>query len=805
MRSKVIVAGIAIVFAGVAWWIWRPGAGNQPSQAESSAASSSQPAEAARVAQPIVESSNTFARLLAGTSDVATLSVDQRRTRARGLFDAVRSINAQVPRDTFDVDAVVATVGRDPGTLHQWVRSHTRWVPYRGALRGAQGTLMDRTGNSLDRSLLLARLLRASGVPARLARAPLSAAQVARVQPSVQTPAPAAPAGSLELNDAIGTAFDAYAKHAGLDAAPIRQQWQQTEALSLRTTADMKRRVAAQTVRLVQDLDLASSVATDAPARDLAALQDHWWVQAQTGGTWTDLDPALPEAGARIVAAQDTVDPEAIPADLHHTVQVRVIVEQWDGTVFHERRAVSIDLRPSEVLGETLQLQHLPMAWPMDQIATPTADPQRRLKDTALAQQEWLPLFTLGAKRVSQASVLATGDLNATPGTKKRGPSGGFVDLLGGGSDQATSAPEGVLTAEWIEYEIRAPGHAPRIVRREVFDLVGGTARTARQGPPALTDPLRLRRALSMLTETEILLLSCQPSAAYLMHLTGSRLLMNEPLLTSLIAAEPLSGGQAPDRLRGAKRMPGWLYALAMARTGWSRGPGTVHIDQPNLLSQHTFLRQDATGAIAMARAFDIVANEVAGRGTPAEEFRARVEQGVLDANAESALIGPGANDGTTADRYEMETAPRWMPVRKVENLESLAPPPDVRARLEADLRAGFVLLVPPTSPGIPATWWRVDPKTGDTLSLGDRGWGQATLEYNMVMTYGTVLSGCALGVSLVNRFGPNDLVFCIGLATSALGFVAAGAPGMALYSYLLLVVGGLSLGTGGMANWLGL
>src|SRR5207302_378705 len=77
-------------------------------------------------------------------------------------------------RERFDVQAVIEKVGRNPGKLFEWVRDQTSPLPYRGALRGSQGVLMERAGNSLDRSLLLSELLQGVGCDVRLANATLS-------------------------------------------------------------------------------------------------------------------------------------------------------------------------------------------------------------------------------------------------------------------------------------------------------------------------------------------------------------------------------------------------------------------------------------------------------------------------------------------------------------------------------------------------------------------------------------------------------------------------------------------------------
>ena len=73
-------------------------------------------------------------------------------------------------RTTFDLRAIVEEAGNDPEALFRWVRDETRWAAYRGVLRGAVGVLMDRVGNSMDRAILLADLLRLAGHDARLAR-----------------------------------------------------------------------------------------------------------------------------------------------------------------------------------------------------------------------------------------------------------------------------------------------------------------------------------------------------------------------------------------------------------------------------------------------------------------------------------------------------------------------------------------------------------------------------------------------------------------------------------------------------------
>src|SRR5436305_8514472 len=94
--------------------------------------------------------------------------------RITNLFNALQEAESEIPRETFDPNAVVAKTGVDSAKIFEWVRDQTSYIPYRGTLRGATGVLMDRLGNSLDRALCLAAILRAAGYTTQLVNAQLS-------------------------------------------------------------------------------------------------------------------------------------------------------------------------------------------------------------------------------------------------------------------------------------------------------------------------------------------------------------------------------------------------------------------------------------------------------------------------------------------------------------------------------------------------------------------------------------------------------------------------------------------------------
>ena len=99
---------------------------------------------------------------------------------------------ADLHSDRLEAGMVLEQTGSDPLAIRDWVAEHTAWLPYQGVLRGAAGVLMDRSGNSLDRSLLLASLLEQAGYGIRLAHETISADDAQVILASVS---PAAPDG----------------------------------------------------------------------------------------------------------------------------------------------------------------------------------------------------------------------------------------------------------------------------------------------------------------------------------------------------------------------------------------------------------------------------------------------------------------------------------------------------------------------------------------------------------------------------------------------------------------------------------
>ena len=687
-------------------------------------------------------------RTLLGPEADTAPSANQTADKLEIASKTIEELLAKLPRVSFDVLAVVNQIGQDPLRLFEWVRDDTVWVPYRGELRGATGVLMDRVGNSLDRALLLAALLKAARRDVRLAHGRLASAQVDALISAVHPPGK----GPAE-SDGEPAELDALAK--GLPSGPV-------DANTLRSMLNLRRQAAAQLVNKVREAAEAQSVQllgilpkgtgqTDSIDRE--AVADHWWVQMKEGTGWTDLDPSLPASpvGATLTAPSQTIQPGALPRAMRHQVAIRVVVEQLAGSRLSQHVALDEVLTPAEIIGVPVRLANVPLN------VTPTPELLQRASlapavvQWAQTQTEWQPVLMVGNRAISQKAMGTTGELLKPPaGDSERGsrgvsapPVGNLSGLLGGAETpeakpiEAERAEEGELTAEWIEYEIRVPGKRPSTVRREVFDLVGPAERHA--GPTVsyrVTEADRLRRATGLLSSTELVVLAGRLSREFVMWRRAQALLANKGWMMRMLRQPAGDASKALfESIRDLRPIPGPEFDLAVARDLWSPSASDTYLAEPNVIALHKGLSGRSLETLAGFAAFDIVWNEVAARRpATANAYELRVKQGVFDSITENTLMaGPccgGVTNTQSGALPDGSARGGWAVIRSPADVKALPLAPDSQARIAADIAAGYVVVAPALASDAKDMWWRVDPSTGGTLAIGGRGWGQGFVDY---------------------------------------------------------------------------
>lgn len=656
------------------------------------------------------------------------------------VFQALDAAKANLDRTTFDPGAVVDKVGKNPDALFEWLRDNTYWVPYRGALRGPVAVLMDRLGNSLDRSLLLGALLQAAGQEVRLAHAqmPPGVATSLRARLRAVPPAPRPEPPNMEQ---AATAVDQFARANGLDAAGMRQNLNAVTPRWNAMAAEVARRVADQTGMIIQTL---GPLPASEPADDtLAALADHWWIQRREGDGWIDLDPLLPDAksGVSLVPAEETFDLRGaageIPLDARfcQELEIRVVAEQWKAGELSETVALAHTLRPADVFGQAVAIQQVPLQWPVGRDIGKEEDPVGQLRANLAKVTEWVPVLKVGDAVITQSSILKNGDVNTNPrlggggiASPVSGLGGGLWGGISGGGDEEPGS-HAQLTAEWIDYVFRVPGEAPRSIRRELFDLLGPAARQAAKAgasPKSIGTP-----GVHLLDRVDVLIQVARYSSDFLFDSIARRILDARPAILALSTTRS-DPSRAVELVRELTPMSPALLNVAVGRFAGERPSGDVYLDCPNVLTYRTGLRFDTTGPVFEAL-FDIVNNSVAvsaSHPNAQASFRARVEQGVRDTTVEGLFPPEFHLGGSTATIFAQAASDgvRSLLVRGTDGvaLAGLGLPPDAAVRMREVLAEGHLLVVPahPVKVGgVPRmAWYRVNPATGDTVGVLDTG-----------------------------------------------------------------------------------
>ena len=706
------------------------------------------------------------------------------------LFEILERAVDELPKHRMDFGAALAEVGStDPNAIFDWVRDNTGFVAYRGALKGAGGVLMDREGNSLDRALMLERLLEAAGHRVALVRATLSgaalesAAAAQRRAPDAGTEAPS----SQQLSERA-------ASETGVDPTTLQERLDLAAQRSSAFTLNVASSAAAHAEALSGALFASGNPATASqPVEVTALLADHWWVQVEVEGAWRDLDPTLPgaEPGQPLVAAEARFDlPEVrflaavdgacrdlTCGDRLHHVQLSLVAETWDGEQLAEQVLGSAELLSAERPQHHVAFAGLPEGWP-DLDPFGTAAPLEELRTALLATSRWQPtLFVAGAAAAGN-SVSADGTVGAVRGGGNAGAVGGLGGGLGGmfgGSAGAAGGAEGedagAFTALWLEYVIHTPGEGVTTERRQVFDLIGPAARAAGVSAVELTERQRLERALALGGQTDIVIAGAGLAQDALSWAAATRILENRDVWSQLYhQGRSLDIAVINQRLADTAGLFPPLELLLTLRTERLAGHGAGTF----VAAYHRRFEAD----LSVRGSFDLVAGAVLPTGG-ADVRQVRVAQGALDTVLEAELASALAARSATDDRApsvagayaaDLAAGRAWVVVGASDDLLAAAPnlPSDLRWRIENELAAGRLALVPPGGDGA-VGWYSYDPASGALLGRGDRGWGQAMTEYaeqaNVVLQLRTAINqyaamGRCLGLALtgpLRGLGPED------------------------------------------------
>ena len=362
---------------------------------------------------------------------------------------------------------LVKTIGTDPAKQLAYVTHEIDFEPYEGVLRGPIGTVWAAAGNSTDKSLLLAAMLKVSDASEslRFASCSLSADQAGQLvdhwASRQQVTQQAAASISIRPNDQIVAE--------GSDeqtASEVRQALDTLNTLVETTTA--------QAGELAAKLR-ADNVALGDNSREtlMSATTHHVWLQLQQQGRWVDFDPVVGEVGKQLCAPEQTM--AQLPEDWYHHIGIGVRVETRTNGQVESHYALQTGWRTSDLVGSTIGFTFAePFA--LGQVPHTSAPSGYRAYTPVLAIDHQLgvgkPIVLPTPTQVKHGIVGETGAA-ITGAAAALGNIGAPSTPVSPSSTAASQPSLPEVTGVWLSFDVRAPGGYRKIVEEPVFDRIG--------------------------------------------------------------------------------------------------------------------------------------------------------------------------------------------------------------------------------------------------------------------------------------------------------------------------------------------
>lgn len=215
-----------------------------------------------------------------------------------GYVQFLRDLRKAIDRSQFDTNALIDKLNYELEPIVEFVTNDIAYEQYAGLLRGAQGTLIARSGNALDQSVLLATLLRDAGFEARVAFSKISHAQAVELLRQIEVgPIQIQPVGdAVEIERIIRVrAAKLGWSDEDIDAwvSGITESSEESHSAAL-SNFDTERTFLLDALN---DAGISLDDA-DATAAIVEEATDYYWVQYRSGasGAWSDAHPSWQES-----------------------------------------------------------------------------------------------------------------------------------------------------------------------------------------------------------------------------------------------------------------------------------------------------------------------------------------------------------------------------------------------------------------------------------------------------------------------------------------------------------------------------
>lgn len=613
--------------------------------------------------------------------------------------------------------------------IFRYVADEIRLDAYRGSLRGMAGTILAGSGNSIDKSLVLKRLLKEINQ------------KETRLVHAVLTPGPAVQLTEQYITDLRkkreeiikGLSYD----QSGLQVIPreyveeVLDQRQRQLAL----VEELARVVEDRLTHTLGDLNIDNPTNLQRLKEKIQTdLQDHAWVQVKRAdGSWYDLDPTLKgfSPGERITDSFEVIDGDTLPPQWRHSVEFTVSAEFVQGGQYRSKTLLKFNTFAPLLAATSILLVH-------------PAEGSWYFPDSGFAN--------LLKKTMSQFGGAKSGGLPYRPEIRVGDQAfvGDFLKIKGWIiPDFFQPAPPVEFVREWVCFRLAGPGYKAEccrsiLDRRIVAPQPGENAKallpieyTDKEVPQALAG-FQIYTVLGGNLPDELVVSRIQKRMPSML---SDEAALSDPEAYALEAAEY----QIPDETQLTAAL-GSIAQTAFVqnqkiRAVWRQGAFWGSITSPNIYSFRIVLAENSDGSNWSARWFDIIRDDYRipenGALWKAAIARSAIESAILGF---MSGIGEGGSQELFSTPMHFKTAKdRGDPILVIKDkadLEKVQIPKPWRDMLEKRL-ADQIIVTPSRPFNNLHSWIEINRKTkasGDAMAAVDQWPGppgqQATLEY---------------------------------------------------------------------------
>jgi hypothetical protein len=607
---------------------------------------------------------------------------------------------------------VLAEQLRTPEAALDFVRKRTALEPYSGLMKGSEATLASRGGNSLDRAMLLAALLRRRGLVPLIVHQQ-SSAESARV---LLTEVAAAPTAARLLEDEVSRVLP--------HGSDIQTSY--TEALAATRTEE--RQLADTAITALSGL-ADSTGSGDLATTQIAALRERYWVRVQKNGQAQDLDPSglQEDTGLPVtVFAPGAIDPAVV-----QTVSLRIVADYVDNGSVRQSEVLHAEMASPDLWKMPLRLTILPAT--------------SQTPDGA----SFVARVALGDKTVGQGT-LGVKDTGTPHGNPPAGPLGGvgiFGGALGGlggglgGAVANRSTPE--LGRVRIEFTFSDPNDHPNEVSRVLFDRI-----LTAGGSPVIDTNVSDQIAAIMLLQMWDGVAALGATNPFTVAAATQEWLASYRVLRQAVASGTDETASAASSQPG---MSPHILSLLLDSDLFGLDPDIngaklfIYDDQPRLVFiRHGFLPRDwddISSGLELREGVDIINSPIKFVGDAKPGRRTLTKWGVMD----TALELNFTSADTGMNTYPILQAASDQGIQLVaigprhgSLIDGLKIPDALKSVLQTELASGHTALLVPASL-VPVdqqrtfAWWKFDTETGYAIGKADLGGAQGMTEYSML------------------------------------------------------------------------